>query len=209
VLTARTCVLPAVLLLLASMALGAANSLSDLVRDGDIIFHTSRSAQSVAVQKATASKYSHMGLVLFRDGKPFVCEAIRTVQYTPLEKWVARGEGGHCVVKRLKDADRVLTATAVARLRRAADEFQGKPYDLTFEWSDARIYCSELVWKTYERGLGLQIGRIQKLREFNLTDPVVKARMQERYGERVPLDETVISPGEMFVFEGLSTVAEQ
>ena len=56
------------------------------LRDGDIIFHTSRSAQSVAIQRATHSPYSHMGVVLYRDGKPFVFEAIATVRYTPLDE---------------------------------------------------------------------------------------------------------------------------
>lgn len=42
------------------------------LRDGDIIFHTSRSAQSDAIQRATKSPYSHVGLVLYRDRKPFV-----------------------------------------------------------------------------------------------------------------------------------------
>jgi len=41
-----------------------------------------------------------MGLVLFRDGKPFVLEAIGPVKYTPLAEWVDRGVGGKCVVKR-------------------------------------------------------------------------------------------------------------
>src|SRR3990170_4727581 len=174
------------------------DTLADQVRDGDIIFHTSRSSQSIAIQKATHSKYSHMGIVFFRDGNPYVYEAIKTVQYTPLNKWIARGDGGHYIVKRLRDADRILTPNAVTKLRYVAKKFQGRPYDLTFEWSDDRIYCSELVWKIYDRGIGVQVGRLQKLREFDLSDPVVKAKMQERYGNRVPMDETVISPGEIF-----------
>src|SRR6185503_6516185 len=59
------------------------------LRDGDIIFHTSRSAQSVAIQRATHSPYSHVGLIFIRDGKPYVFEAISTVRYTPLAKWTA------------------------------------------------------------------------------------------------------------------------
>jgi len=195
-----------ILTLLAVSACG--DSLADQLRDGDIIFHTSRSAQSVAIQKATHSKYSHMGIVFFRDGEPYVYEAIKTVQYTPLKKWVARGNGGHYVVKRLRDADRLLTPEGVAKLRQAATKLQGKPYDLTFEWSDARIYCSELVWKIYDRGLGLRVGRLQKLREFDLSDPIVKAKMKERYGKAIPMGETVISPREMFSFDGLAVVAE-
>lgn len=195
----------ATLLLAAS---GCTDSLADQLRDGDIVFHTSRSAQSVAIQKATHSKYSHMGIIFFRDGSPFVYEAIKTVQYTPLKKWIARGDGTHYVVKRLREADRMLTAGAVAKLREAAARFQGKAYDFTFEWSDTRIYCSELVWKVYDRGLGMQVGRLQKLRDFDLSDPIVKAKMKERYGKHVPMDETVISPGEIFSFQGLVVVAE-
>jgi hypothetical protein len=188
---------------------GRADSAEKQLRDGDIIFHTSRSAQSLAIQKATHSRYSHMGIIFFRDGSPYVYEAIQTVQYTPFKKWTAWGEGGHYVVKRLRDADRILTLKAVAALRQAAGTFQGKPYDLTFEWSDDRIYCSELVWKIYNRGLGIRVGRLQKLREFDLSDPAVQAKMQERYGNAVPLDETVISPGEMFSFGRLTTVVER
>jgi len=179
------------------------------LRDGDIIFHTSRSSQSLAIQTATHSPYSHMGVIFFREGAPYVFEAVQTVQFTPLPDWIARGDGGHYVVKRLREADRLLTPAAVTKLRQAAATFQGKPYDLAFEWSDARIYCSELVWKIYRRGLGLQVGRLQQLKEFDLSAPVVRAKLQERYGPAVPLEETVISPGAMFAFEGLITVAKQ
>lgn len=178
------------------------------LRDGDIIFQTSRSAQSAAIQKATHSRFSHMGIIFFRDGEPYVLEASKTVRYTPLRTWVEQGEGGHYVVKRLRDADLILTKAAVAKLLRTASRLHGKPYDLTFEWSDARIYCSELVWKIYERGSGVRIGRLQKLGEFDLSDPVVKTKMRQRYGKNVPMDETVISPGEMFAFEGLLTVVD-
>ena len=125
----------------------------------------------------------------------------------PLEKWVARGDGGHYVVERLRDTDQVASRGAIAKLRQAASRFQGKPYDLTFEWSDDRIYCSELVWKILRSGLGVQVGRLQKLREFDLSDVAVKAKMKERYGKHVPMEEPVISPGEMFSSETLKVVA--
>jgi uncharacterized protein YycO len=178
-------------------------------QDGDIIFHTSRSSQSVAVQRATGSPYSHMGLILYQHGKPYVFEAISTVQYTPLDRWIARGNGRHFVVKRLKDAARVLDSQAVQKLRAATLQFQGRPYDLTFEWSDDRIYCSELVWKLYDRTLGLHIGELQHLKDFNLKDPSVRAKLRERYGDHVPLAEPVISPVAMFRSPLLVTVAER
>ncbi len=165
------------------------------LRDGDIIFHTSRSAQSAAIQRATHSPYSHVGVVLYRGGKPFVFEAIATVRYTPLAAWIARGDGGRYVVRRLK---RPLQPAEVQKLRQAAKAYAGKPYDLYFEWSDARIYCSELVWKMYRDATGLEIGGLQKLRELDLSDPAVKARMRERYGQKIPLDERMISPAAMY-----------
>lgn len=165
-----------------------------VLQDGDLIFHTSRSAQSLAIQQATGSRYSHMGVVVWRNGKPFVFEAVKTVRLTPLTAWIARGEGGHFVAKRLRQP---LDAASRAKLLRTATTFAGRPYDLTFEWSDARIYCSELVWKLYDRALGIRIGALQRLREFKLDDPAVRRKLVERYGNKIPLDEPVISPAAM------------
>jgi hypothetical protein len=79
----------------------------------------------------------------------------------------------------------------------------GKNYDLTFEWNDDRIYCSELVYKIYKRGAGVSVGTLQKLRDFNLNSPIVRAKLNERYGKNIPLNETVISPGSIFADSNL------
>jgi hypothetical protein len=181
-------------LVIAILACGSTRAATSL-RDGDIIFHTLRSAQSVAIQRATHSPYSHVGIIFHRDGKLFVFEAIATVRYTPLASWIARGENGRYVVKRLQ---RTLTSMDIEKLRRVAQTYEGKPYDLYFEWSDARIYCSELIWKMYQRALGVELGALQKLREFDLRDPAVKAKMRERYGANIPREEPVISPAAVF-----------
>ena len=136
-----------------------------------------------------------MGIIFLRKGQPYVFEASATVRYTPLTKWIAHGEDGTAIIKRLRGG---LTASQVKRLRATARAFAGRPYDLTFEWSDSRIYCSELVWKIYERALDVRIGKLQRLREFDLSDPVVHAKIKERYGDAVPMDEAVISPAAMF-----------
>ncbi len=176
---------------------------------GDILFHTSRSAQSVAIQKATSSPYSHMGIVYVRDGKPFVYEAVQPVKHTPLAEWIARGAGGHYVAKRLRDADRRLDAAALERMREVGESFRGRAYDLTFEWSDERLYCSELVWKIYQRALGIELGELQSLAAFDLSDPVVKAKRRERWGGPPPASEQFISPAAMFASALLETVHER
>jgi len=182
-------------------------SSSEQLQDGDIIFQTSQSSQSAAIQVATHSTYSHIGILFFKEGMPYVFEAVRTVRFTPLKQWIDRGVGKHYVIKRLRNADTVLTDEAIEKLKAAAVKFRGKPYDLTFEWSDDRIYCSELVWKIYDRGIGIKIGQTKKLRDFYLSNDVVKSKMKQRFGDQIPFDEIVISPGDMFASKLLNTVS--
>jgi hypothetical protein len=148
-----------------------------------------------------------MGLVLSQNGRPYVFEAVGPVKYTPLTQWRERGLGRRLVVKRLRDSERVLTPGAVQKLREVARQFEGRPYDLAFAWSDERIYCSELVWKIYDRALGIQIGELQQLRSFDLSDEMVRTKLRERYGPVLPLDEPVISPAAMFDAGVLETVS--
>ncbi|MBN1255892.1 MAG: YiiX family permuted papain-like enzyme [Deltaproteobacteria bacterium] len=167
-------------------------------QNGDIIFHASQSSQSLAIQKATKSQYSHMGIIFLQNGTPFVFEAVGPVKFTPLRDWVARGNGKHYVVKRLANAQEVITKEAANRMVEVGELFEGKPYDLYFEWSDNRVYCSELVWKIYKQALNLEIGELQTMAEFDLTDPLVQKKIRERFGDSVPKDEKVISPAAIF-----------
>lgn len=176
------------------------------IKNGDIIFQTSLSAQSKAIQLATKSKYSHCGIVYHNQNGYYVFEAIQPVKLTPLDQWIARGKDGKYVIKRLKNAGDILTSAVLDKMNKAGNEFKGKNYDLTFEWSDERIYCSELVWKIYQRATGLEIGKLQKLKDFDLTDEKVQKIMKERYGNNIPLDETVISPASIFDSELLFTI---
>lgn len=173
---------------------------------GDIVFHTSTSAQSVAVQSATHSLYSHMGIVLIKEGRPVVLEAVQPVKYTDLKTWLNRGKGQQYVIKRLTSP---IKPAAVSKLDQEAKRYLGKPYDLTFEWSDDRIYCSELVWKLYKSALGIELAPLAKLGSFDLTAPAVKAKLKERYGNRIPLNEPVIAPSAIFESTLLTTVDQR
>jgi Orthopoxvirus protein of unknown function (DUF830). len=175
-----------------------------LPQDGDIIFQSSQSNQSKAVEQATNSPYSHMGIIFTKNGKPYVFEAASKVVYTPLDKWINRGKNKKYVIKRLKD--RTLSAKEITNLKQVAHTFENKPYDIWFGWDDNYIYCSELVWKIYNRALKLKIGQLQTIKDFNLSSPVVKQKLKERYGNNIPYKETVISPVAMFNSPLLITV---
>ncbi len=175
------------------------------LKEGDIIFQTSTSSQSKAIQLATKSKYSHVGIIFKSDKSKkddfVVLEAVQPVKYTPLQEWIKRGENSHFVVKRLKNADTLLTDEAIQKMKSVGDRFVGKNYDLYFEWSDEKIYCSELVWKTYNESLKIEVGKLEKLSSFDLESKVVKDKMKERYGNKISpnqLEESVISPAAIF-----------
>lgn len=181
-------------------------SLDQNVRDGDIIFQDSQSSQSQAIQRATKSNYSHVGIIFVINRKPYVFEAVQPVKYTALLQWIQRGKSGRYVVKRLHGGDKILTKDVLEKMRGWARAFEGKDYDLGFGWSDEKVYCSELVWKLYDRAANLQLGKLQRLKDFDLTDPTVKAKLKERYGSRVPLEEPVISPAAIYSSNALETV---
>ena len=178
------------------------------LQNGDIIFQTSKSGQSKAIQIATGSKYSHMGIVYKQGNDFFVYEAVQPVKLTPLNEWISRGENGHYVVKRIKDSENLLTSETLTKMKQIGEKYTGKDYDLYFEWSDSRIYCSELVWKIYKEALGLEIGELEKLGDFNLNDKAVKQKLKERYGDNIPKDELVISPSSMFESDKLITILD-
>ncbi|MEL1244453.1 YiiX family permuted papain-like enzyme [Flavobacterium sp. DGU11] len=182
----------------------------DDLQDGDLIFQESTSAQSKAIQLATHSKYSHCGIIFKGEGECFVVEAVQPVQSTPVKDWIKRGKGGHYVVKRLKDADDILTPRFLGEMKKIARLSAGKDYDLHFSWDNDKMYCSELIWKIYnQKGKGPEIGRLQKLKDFDLSNPVVKQKLTERYGNKIPYNEKVISPAEMFDSELLETIISE
>jgi len=178
------------------------------LREGDIVLQTSRSSQSAAIQIATKSRFSHMGLVQVEGASTYVYEAVGPVRRTAFDSWVTRGDGGHYTVMRLGDAS-VLTPAAVVALRGAERRFEGRPYDLAFAWSDDQVYCSELVWKVYRDALGIELAPLQHMRDFDLGDPVVAAKVRERFGGRVPMDELVIAPASIAASPLLVTVYER
>jgi hypothetical protein len=160
-------------------------------QDGDIVLQTSQSSQSQAIQLATHSKWSHVGIIFHRGSTPYVYEARGPVGFRSLSDFVSSGVGGKYLVRRLRQG---LSFSDVQKLSQEGQKFLSKPYDIYFEWTNERIYCSELVWKMYKNALGVTIGALQKLGDYDLSSPQVKKIIAERYGSDVPLNEDVISP---------------
>ncbi|AMD91194.1 YiiX family permuted papain-like enzyme [Desulfovibrio fairfieldensis] len=180
------------------------------VREGDIIFHASTSSQSALIRLLTRSPYTHCGLVMRHKGRWLVLEAVQPVKLTPLAAWTARGAGGHYVLKRLKNADAALTPDVLERMRRLGLGMLGRAYDRQFRWSDAKLYCSELVWKLYRRGAGITLCKPQHFRDFNPARPSLAGEAARRYGKNMPPpDEPVVTPAALYDSPLLRIVREE
>jgi len=179
------------------------------LQNGDLIFHTSRSNQSQAIQIATNSKYSHMGIIYQEGNDFFVYEAIQPVKMTNLKDWINRGVNGNYVVKRLKNSNEILTDEGIEKMKLVGKKYLGKDYDLLFEWSDDKIYCSELAWKIYKEAFNIEIGTLEKIKDFDLSNKTVQQKVKERYGNNIPTDELVITPDRMFNAKNLITIKEK
>ena len=184
------------------------NTAETKLKDGDIIFQTSQSPQCEAVRIATNSKFSHCGIIYNIDGKWFVFEAVQPVKLTPFDEWIQHGKDNKYVVKRLKNADQVLTPIVLQKMQNYSQQFDGKQYDSYFEWTDTRIYCSELVWKIYKNAAGIELSKLRELKDFNLTDTRVQKILKERYGNNIPLEEKVVAPVDLADSELLKTIID-
>jgi uncharacterized protein YycO len=184
----------------ASVLMAAALLASPLVRGGepaweatvgDIVFQTSGSVQSQAVQEATGSKWSHVGMVIAGEDGPQIVEAVQPVQIIPLKEFLAHGKSGSYEVYRLK-----ASIADPRALTEAATKLVGNDYDPYFQWSDDLIYCSELVWKAYERGLGIKLSEPRSVSDFDLTHPSVQKLIRQRFPEGMPPD-VAVSPQDL------------
>lgn len=175
------------------------------LKDGDIVFQYSGSEQCAAIAQATRSPYTHCGIIFLADGRPEVWEAVGPVRRTPYAEWVRHGVGGHAVVKRLKDAS-PLTAEHLAAMRAEGQREMGRPYDIWFDMDDARIYCSELVWKIFDRGAGLHIAPLERFGDMDFSGNEARRVLKERFGDAFPADRAVITPAGLFRSALLYTV---
>ncbi|MBM75948.1 MAG: hypothetical protein CMK59_11160 [Proteobacteria bacterium] len=171
-------------------------------QNGDIIFHTSLSRQSAAIQIATESPYSHVGIVYIKNNKPYVFEAISTVSSTPLNTWISRGEGQRYMVMRTK---KELSQEQLTSMKQEGDSHLGKKYDVKFEWGDEKMYCSELVWKVYEAA-DIKLSAPHKMKSYNFEDPRVLKELQDRWHQNINWNESVVAPVDLVKSKKLTVV---
>jgi hypothetical protein len=148
--------------------------------DGDVILQTSTSSQAPAIIAATASPYSHVGVVVVEGAgagrRVFVVEAAGAVRKTPFRQFVNRGLGGRFLMLRHEGVDANVGATIAKMAKRTI----GTPYDLAFAPGRKALYCSELVGVAF-KDAGVDVGVWQTVGDLHVDNPVAEALLAKRW----------------------------
>jgi hypothetical protein len=162
-------------------------------KTGDIIFHSSKSGQSTAIKIGTLSPYSHCGIIVVKDNKPYVLEAENGVELTPLKSFIERGLlGKHYRIMRLKHPKDIHVNIPT-----------GGKYDKDFRFNNGKYYCSELVWEVYRQN-GIILTESKQLKEYHfLFLPSLQKHIVKR---GFNMDQEVIAPSDLIKSSKLKTI---
>lgn len=168
------------------------------LKTGDLVFQEGFSEQAIAIKAATGSRWTHVGIIYSKDDELVVIEAVQPVKITSLKRFVARNPESFYAM-RLKNREQVFTKEALAKADTYLNETIGKNYDVKFQWSDDRIYCSELVWKVYKEAANIDLCEPRKMKSLNLKHPQVELIIKKRYGsvDALPLEELIVPPSDL------------
>ncbi|CAN5615823.1 YiiX family permuted papain-like enzyme [soil metagenome] len=134
-------------------------------QEGDVLFQSMpHNPLTDTIEAATSSPFSHCGLAHRTVDGWIVIEAIGPVKETPINEWTARGRGGAYTVFRVKEKYREKIPAFV----KAAQGYEGLPYDIHYEFDDRAIYCSELIFKAFRTATGEELGKVQALGNLKL-----------------------------------------
>ena len=166
-------------------------------REGDLFFRVAgTAAASSAIAEATAwndtLRFSHVAMVVFEEGTPFLLEATGEsgVCCTAWDDFLAAspsvGGGPGVVVMRMREELRkeVSLTDAAARAR----SHLGEPYDWWYLPDNGRMYCSELVCDSYLKADGTRLFSLRPM-NFRTADgelPAYWKALFEQLGTPVP-----------------------
>ena len=153
------------------------------LKEGDLIFHTSKSEQSPLIQYATTSVLSHCGIIIEKSDGLYVLEATGKLKLTPLQEFIDRGKGKQWWAKRVIDDP----------IKVKYKDLLGRRYDTSFKPDNNLYYCSELIHHIYKNQFGIELCKYKKVSSYNLTG--LKDKLKQR---GISLDQKVVAPIDIY-----------
>lgn len=147
------------------------------LKDGDLVFRRGRDLVAhLILAKEQSSRFSHVGVVVFRAGQAMVVHAMPAegdhpggVLLEPLTVFLAPAVAADASIKRLpllsEAQRRVLLAKATTWL--------GRPFDHSLRYSDdSAFYCTELVLKLFKAAGHDLYGLVELQRFFTVDEDI-------------------------------------
>ena len=167
------------------------------IREGDVIFHTSQSSQSPLIQIGTRSHITHCGIVVMKEGKPYVLETLKTLVLTPLDKFIVRGKDGKYWLKRSDKED----------IKIDYAHYLGKSYDFAFSFDNDIYYCSELVYDIYKRQLDIELCTPKQIGDYLIFGTDKLDKIEEAMSRRgITKEQYAVAPVDIFESKHLHNI---
>ncbi len=156
-------------------------------RAGDILLQHRQERLGSFISDISDSPYSHCGIVVYKDGKPYVMDALGEVKLRPLQTWLEEGYLGLFTQLRVQD----LTESEMEKVIDSAYKYFGKPEDLKYEMDNDKLYSAEFIFKAFLRGAKIKISDNKSLGKYDY-------RKQEEYIRYIlgylPIDRVLVTP---------------
>jgi hypothetical protein len=113
------------------------------------------------------------------------------VGFNELEDFYRRGNYKYTVLRVKPEYEDSLPSVVSQAMN-----YVGYEYDNSFDLSDEKIYCSELVYKAFEKGAGIEPGELQKVKDVigvQQYNPILKG-IAGNFVKNVSMDQEVIMP---------------
>lgn len=156
---------------------------TDKLKEGDLIFHTSKSEQSPLIQYATMSVLSHCGIIIEKRDGLYVLEATGKLKLTPLQDFINRGKGKQWWAKRVIDKP----------IKVKYSHLLGRRYDKSFKPDNNLFYCSELIHHIYLKQFGVELCKYRKVSSYHIIG--LKKKLIQR---GINLEQKVVAPIDIY-----------
>ena len=152
---------------------------TDKLKEGDLIFHTSKSEQSPLIQYATMSVLSHCGIIIEKRDGLYVLEATGKLKLTPLQDFINRGKGRQWVIDK--------------PIKVKYSHLLGRRYDKSFKPDNNLFYCSELIHHIYLKQFGVELCKYRKVSSYHIIG--LKKKLIQR---GINLEQKVVAPIDIY-----------
>ncbi|MBP0616717.1 hypothetical protein [Jiella mangrovi] len=131
-----------------------------------LIFEEEEGPLAEALQAATKSPYTHVGIVRITGGGPVVLDTKPALWENFVEEFIANGVGGHYAVYEVRG----LSGDAIFTPARMANDYLNAPDDPYLRPGGPELSGAELVQLVY-RSVGYELGRSVRFEDLDIERP--------------------------------------